>query len=406
MSETILFARQPIFDNRQNVYGYELLFRDADVDHARFIDGDLATRSVLLNAYAENNAPLLLNGKPGLLNVSRQMLTSLPDFANEFLIIELLESEHHASAVVDELKELRRHGFSVALDDFDIQHYSPELIEQADIVKLDVLMYSKTELAKVVDTLTQHSVRLLAEKVETYEMFQFCQSLGFDLYQGYFFCRPESVKGHVFDANRRAIFNLISELYKPEVDVSTITEIVKRDVALSYKLLKLVNSSFYRRAQEVESINHAIMMLGISRIRSWATLVSLGKLSNKPEELNTESLLRAYMCEYIGRTVNEETAAKAFSIGLLSCLDAWFDHPIAELVEVLPLTEEFRAALINNEGFGGKLLTVVTHYIHSDWDELTVERLSEIGVTQEQLLKAYEYSVERTDSIASLLIQD
>lgn len=406
MSETILFARQPIFDNRQNVYGYELLFRDGDVDHARFIDGDLATRSVLLNAYAENSAPKLLNGKPGLLNVSRKMLASLPSFANEFLIIELLEGEHHVAALVDELKEIRKHGFSVALDDFDIQHYSPELIEQCDIIKLDVFMYSKPELAKVVDTLSQHSVRLLAEKVETHEMFQFCQSLGFDLYQGYFFCRPESVKGHVFDANRRAIFDLVSELYKPEVDVPALTEIVKRDVVLSYKLLKLVNSSFYRRAQEVESINHAVMMLGISRIRSWATLVSLGKLNNKPDELNSESLLRAYMCEYLGRLTNEETASKVFSIGLLSCLDAWFDHPIANLVEVLPLTEEFRMALTKHEGPGGKLLLLVMQYIHSEWSELTAERLSEVGLSQENMLEAYEYAVERTDAIASLVVQD
>jgi EAL and modified HD-GYP domain-containing signal transduction protein len=406
LQEKVLFARQPIFDTRQNVFGYELLFRNGETDKAEFIDGDLATQSVLLNAYAENSAPQVLNGKPGFLNVGRSMIAALPNFARQFLIVEILEQEHTQQDIEDECHVLRDRGFQVALDDFEMVNYRPSFIENVDIVKLDVLTYSPEALAEAVDRLSQHSVRLLAEKVETHDMFKYCQSLGFDLFQGYFFCRPELIRGHVLDANRKSIFDLLRQLYQPEVDVGKLTEIVKRDVVLSFKLLKLVNSSFYRRAQQVDSISHAVMLLGITRIRSWATLVSLGKLNQKPDELQTESLVRAYMCEKLGEKMDDDVQQMSFSAGLLSCLDAWFDFPMAELMKVLPLSEELREAVVNKEGKTGYILSIVVSYMHSQWHDLDEERLIKLGLSLAELSTAYAYAIERTDQISTLMVEE
>lgn len=406
MQEKVLFARQPIFNSRQQVFGYELLFRNGETDKAEFFDGDLATRSVLLNAYTESSAPQVLNGKPGLLNVSRSMLATIPSFAQQFLIIEVLEQEHHSPELASELKVLRDTGFQVALDDFEMPNYSEALLDNTDIVKLDVLTYSPEALAQAVDKLSQHSVRLLAEKVESHDMFNYCQSLGFDLFQGYFFCRPEIIRGHVLDANRKSIFDLLAELYHADVDIDKLTDVVKRDVVLSYKLLKLVNSSFYRRAQQVDSIQHAVMMLGINRIRSWATLVSLGELNHKPDELQTESLLRAYMCEKLGEKLSAEHQQMSFSAGLLSCLDAWFDYPLAELMQVLPLSEGLREAVVNKTGPVGELLSAVVDYMHSQWQKLDETTLAELNITLEDLSAAYAHAIERTDQISTLMTDE
>ncbi len=406
LQEKVLFARQPIFDGRQQVYGYELLFRNGESDKAEFIDGDLATRSVLLHAYTESSAPQVLNGKPGFLNVGRTMMSAIPTFAREFLIVEVLEDEHHIGTLPAEIEQLRKRGFQVALDDFEMTNYRPELIDVVHIVKLDVLTYSEQDLAEAVDTLSQHSVRLLAEKVESHDMFKYCQSLGFDLFQGFFFCKPEVVRGHILDANRRAIFDLIRELYQPEVDIQRLTDIVKRDVVLSYKLLKLVNSSFYRRVQEVDSISHAVMILGINRIRSWATLVSLGKLNHKPDELQTESLMRAYMCENLSTKFSAEVQQMSFSAGLLSCLDAWFDYPLEQLMKVLPLSHELRDAVVLKAGETGQLLSVVVKYMHSQWDQIPANQLSELGLTLADLSDAYAYAIARTDQISELMIEE
>jgi len=406
LQEQVLFARQPIFDTKQKVFAYELLFRNGDTDRAEFIDGDLATKSVLLHAYTESSAPQVLNGKPGLLNVGKKMISAIPSFARQFLIVEILEHDHHCDGLIDQMIDLHKRGFQIALDDFEMVNYSPELIESADIIKLDVLAYTQRELAEVVDTLSQHPVKLLAEKVETHDMFNYCQSLGFDLYQGYFFCRPELVKGHVLDANRRAIFDLIRELYQPEVDVPALIEIVKRDVALSYKLLKLVNSSFYRRAQQVDSIGHAVMILGIVRIRSWATLVSLGSLNHKSDELQTESLMRAHMCEFLGKKFNNDKESMSFSAGLLSCLDAWFDYPLSELMAVLPLSSELNEAVVSKAGRIGELLSFVISYMHSQWHDIPETQLAELGFSLHDFSEAYAYAIAQTDEISTLMIEE
>lgn len=406
MVETVLFARQPIFDSRQNVYGYELLFRNGEVDKADFIDGDLATKSVLLNAYAESSAPVVLNGKPGFLNVSRTMMSAIPAFARQFLVVEVLEQAHADDVIVEDVKDLQSRGFQVVLDDFEMKHYRPDLIENVDIVKLDVLTYSQQELAEAVDELSQHSVKLLAEKVETHDIFNLCKSLGFDLFQGYFFCRPELVKGHVMDANRRAIFDLLRELYQPDVDIPKLAEIVKRDVVLSYKILKLVNSSFYRREKEIESIEQAVMVLGMGRIRSWVTLVSMGKLNQKPDELQKESLMRAHMCEKLGESADDSVKQICFSAGLLSCLDAWFDYPIPELMSGLPLSEDLSAAVMKKEGKTGEILQFVIDATHSNWDSVTEERLQKLNLSSDLVSEAYAFAVEQTDQISTLMMDE
>ena len=406
MLEQVLFARQPIFNRDQQVFAYELLFRNGAADKAEFIDGDLATRSVLLNAYTENSSPQVLNGKPGFLNVGSAMMSAIPSFAQQFLVVEILESEHNKPEIVAKIQDLRARGFKTALDDFDMKDYRPELIDSADIIKLDVLAYTKETLALAVQRLRQHPVQLLAEKVETQAMYQYTQSLGFDLYQGYFFCRPELVKGHILDANRRSIFDLLRELYQPEVDVPALSAIVKRDVVLSYKLLKLVNSSFYRRLQTVDSINHAVMILGVARIRSWATLVCLGKLGRKPDELQTESLMRGHMCEYLGEKFDAQTAAMSFSVGLLSCMDAWLDQPLGELMALLPLSPEFHEAVVHKQGQAGMLLSIVTLYMHSQWHKLPEAALQDFGLELLDLSNAYEYAIAQTDEISILMIEE
>lgn len=406
MQQDVLFARQPIFDRKQRVFGYELLFRNGETDRAQFLDGDLATRSVLLNAYAENSAPQLLNGKPGFLNVSRTMMSAVPAFARQFLVVEVLEQEHGHDQIVEAIENLKHRHFKIALDDFSMADYQPELIEAVDIVKLDVLQYDDAGLERAVGTLREHPVRLLAEKVETPDMFRRCEALGFDLFQGYFFCRPELIRGHILDANRRAIFDLLREMYQPEVNIDHVTEIVRRDVVLSYKLLKLVNSSFYRRVQQVDSITQAIMLLGIDRIRSWSTLVSLGKLNHKPDELQKESLMRAYMCEFLAGPDDIDAQLMSFSAGLLSCLDAWFDYPLMQLMETLPLSDTLRGAVVDKSGPIGRALKVSTKYMHSQWHDISAKELEELGLPMEKLCEAYAYAIERTDQISILLTEE
>lgn len=397
MSEEVLFARQPIFDRGLQVFGYELLFRQGDLARAVFEDGDLATRTVMLNAYTHSNIVQALNHKPGLVNVTKTMLSALPDFLCDNMIIEVLEDDHDDPDLDAVLSQLRERGFRLALDDFEIKDYRPALLECVDIVKIDVLATPRGDIQKVLDRLSPHQVKLVAEKVETYDDFQFCLDLGFDYFQGFFFCRPETVRGRRLEPARLNLLKLLAEIYHPEVTLDDIYRLVQQDTVLSYKLLQLVNSSFYRRAQTIESIHQAVTLLGIERIRGWATLINMDRFENKPRELQREALTRAFFCEQLGREVAPDQADVFFTIGLLSVLDALVDRPMGEVLNELPLNDRLKTALADGAGVGGRILQQAILYSQSQ--RLDEALLNDYSLNVAELGNFYRIAIENADQL-------
>jgi len=397
VSEEVLFARQPIFDRGLQVFGYELLFRQGDVTQAVFEDGDLATQSVMLNVYTHSNIAQALNQKPGLLNVTKTMLNALPDFLRQTLIIEVLEDYHGDDDLVPILSQLRERGFRMALDDFELKDYRPELIDQVDIVKVDVLATSREGIVELVRQLSSHSVKLVAEKVEDYDAYQFCLDQGFDYFQGYFFCRPEAVRGRRLQPLRVNLLKVLAQLYKPDVTVNDIYHLVQQDTVLSYKLLQLVNSSFYRRTQSVESIHQAVTLLGIDRIRGWATLINMDRFENKPKELQREALTRAFFCEQLGERLAADEKDRFFTVGLLSVLDALMDRPMPEVLSELPLKESLKSALSDRAGLPGRVLSLATDYAHGR--PLEHDFLRDYDLELVELSALYSGAIERADEL-------
>ncbi len=397
MHDVVLFARQPIFDSTQQVFAYELLFRQGTAVQADFSDGDLATRTVMLNAYTHTDTFKTLNNKPGLVNVTKTMLNALPDILRDTMYIEVLEDYHADDDLVPLLQGLKDRGFKLVLDDFEGRDYRPELIDLVDMVKIDVLATPPDAIQPLLDRLRQHDITLVAEKIEDHAMYQTCRDQGFDYFQGYFFCQPETIRGQQVDPDRMGMLMLLADLYRSDVDINTIYKHVQRDTVLSYKLLQLVNSAFYRRAQAIESLHQAVMMLGLDRIRSWVTLINMGQLSDKPGELQREALTRAFFCEHLATERPGLTAQAGFTVGLLSVLDAWLDRPMHQIVEQLPFTEEVRAALTRREGPLGAILGIVVDYSHSRWDALPRGLLD--SDEAKQLQDAYYQSVLRADEM-------
>ncbi|WP_108126277.1 EAL and HDOD domain-containing protein [Saccharospirillum mangrovi] len=397
MSEEVLFARQPIFDRGLQVFGYELLFRQGGLEQAVFEDGDLATRSVMLNAYTHSNIEQALNQKPGLLNVTKTMLNALPDFLRHTLIIEVLEDYHSDDDLIAILAHLRERGFRLALDDFEHKDYRPALIDIVDLVKIDVLATGRDDIQKLVNTLRSHAVKLVAEKVETYDDFQFCLELGFDYFQGYFFCQPEAVHGRRLQPGRINLLKLLADLYRPDISVNDIYRHVQQDTVLSYKLLQLVNSSFYRRGQHVDSIHQAVALLGIDRIRGWATLINMDRFDNKPRELQREALTRAFFCEQLGQRLAPDQSDCFFTVGLLSILDALMDQTMTEVVQELPLSADIKAALSESAGLPGRTLAFAIRYAQAK--PLDDALLRDFQLSAAELSAWYQASIERADGM-------
>ena len=241
---------------------------------------------------------------------------------------------------------------------------------------------------------------LLAEKVETQDDFKFCKSLGFDYFQGYFLSKPEVIKGRRAPANRLLILQLLGKLQNPEVDFNELEEIVSRDVALSYKLLRVINAAFYALPKKVDSLREALHLLGTSFIASWLRVIILAGIDDKPHELVLTAMVRAKMCQLLAKARGIQATETFFTVGLFSALDALLDSPIEEIVDSLPLSDDTTAALVAHEGELGEALRCVLAYERGHWDEVHCRHLDQACIT-DSYLQAIAWANQTDDQLVT-----
>jgi EAL and modified HD-GYP domain-containing signal transduction protein len=366
----VFVARQPIFDRQLNVAGYELLFRGGDATTALVVDSEGATASVVLNSFTEIGLEKLVGAKPAWVNVSREFVLSglastMPPSA---VGLEILEDELLDERFVHALIELKRQGYRLALDDFEYSVSAERLLSLVDVVKLDLIALGREGMVREVARLRPYGMTLLAEKVESHEEHAFCAELGCDLFQGFFFCRPELLHNRGIVANRAAMVQIVAALQDPTVQLGQLERMIGRDVGLSFRLLRYINSAFFGLRFEVSSIGQALALLGVQNLRRWATLTVLASIDGKPPELTVTALVRARFCEQAGEQLAGPRPGELFTLGLFSVIDALMDAPIEEVVAMIPFPTDMRDALIERKGEKGALLECVTALEAGDFD--------------------------------------
>lgn len=391
----ILLARQPIYDAELNVAAYELLHRAMDPHHSAVSDGDQASSRVLLDAFGTIGIAAITEGKPALINFTEQLITNpAPPIDPQHLIVEVLEDVPPTPAVIAGLKRLRELGFRIALDDFRHDVSLEPMIELADIIKLDVLAMDEVELRAEVRKLRNYPVRLLAEKIESWEVYNHCVDLGFSLFQGFFLSRPQLVHGRRATFNRLTLMSLMAKVADPEIDAGALAATVATDPLLGFGLIKLVNSPMYRRATPVDTLRDAITWLGTERVRGWCYLLMMANIEGKPRELTRIAMARARFCELLGGQGDRSTAARCFTVGILSTLDAFMDEPMETLLGGLELGEDIRAALLGQQGPLGPLLTAALGFETAQWDTIPWEALQAMGNDESDVEQAYLDSLQ------------
>jgi EAL and modified HD-GYP domain-containing signal transduction protein len=368
----IYIGRQPLFNSKIEVIGYELLYRSYYSDYARFTDEDQATMRVILNTFAEIGFDNLVGDKIAYINVTRNFLTGkypIP-FPAERVVLEVLENIPVDAQLIEALSRLKRSGYRIALDDVtSIERVLP-LLKFTNIAKIDLRLVNRQKLPDLVMAYKNRGVRVLAEKVETQEEFELCKSLGFDYFQGYFLCKPSTIRSRHLDSSRMVILRSIARLQDPKISFQDLEEVVTQDVSISYKLLKLVNSAYYSLSSPVKSISQAISYIGLDPLRGWMTLLLLSSIVDKPHELTTIALIRAKMCEQFARASGETIVDSYSLVGLFSVLDAYMDLPMYEVIYGLPLSTEITDALLYRSGSHGHVLDMVMAYERGDWDKV------------------------------------
>lgn len=381
--------------------GYELLYRNMDVNGANILDGDQATSQVILNSVVEMGLTRLVGKHRAFVNLTRNFILNhdmLPPTDGR-MVLEILEDVEVDDAVLEAVQSLRQRGYVVALDDFVYHPHLQPLVDVADIIKIDLMALDQEALQEHVSILKRDRVKLLAEKIETKEELNHCKELGFDYFQGYFLCRPSNVQGKRLPANRLTTLTLLSKLQDPSTSLDELETVIVKDVTLSYKLLRYINSAVFFGRRNISSIRQAIIYLGRNAIKGWATLIALTGLDDNPAELVITALVRAKMCERLAAALTEPDRDAAFTVGLFSALDALMDMPLPDLLGALPLSEDVNAALLTREGALGNLLTVVLHYERGEFDQIKCHLLSKEDLT-DIYLHATEWADETVRTLA------
>lgn len=368
----IFVGRQPILGPNLKTIGYELLYRNCEVDSANFSDDGIATAQVLLNAYLDIGLEHVVGSHLAFLNIPKQFLLenhceALP---KNRVVLEILENVEPSPHVLDALASLSQQGYTIALDDFVFHDRFRPFLELADIVKIDVLGKSPEQLQQEVRQLRNYRVRLLAEKVESREVFETCKQIGFFYFQGFFFYRPDIVRGRHIPGNRAALLELLGNIQNPHISFERLVEFIRNDLSLSYKVLRYVNSASLGLPRRMECIEQAACMVGIDRIRTWATLIIMATEKDQPMELLVIALVRAKMCEKLGHSLSAHSPEKHFTMGLLSVLDALYEASMEDIVKNLPLPDDILDALTSGTGPMGTVLNCVKAYEQGEWLEL------------------------------------
>ncbi len=397
MSATSYVGRQPIFDLRMEPVAYELLFRSAPAGEATgaFPEGHQATARVLVDGIFDIGLERLIEGKPTFVNMTREYLCrELPmPFGPQHFILEVLENIELDDELLAALKSLREEGYRLAMD--DISHWRPRLddfLPLMEFIKVDVLACPSDALPELVKRLRAYPVTLVAEKVETWEMFEVCKDLDFGLFQGFFLERPRVIEGGKIPSNRFALIQTLAKLQDPDAEFDLIEQIIVTDPGLSLKLLRLANSAMYGLRKQVDSIHQVIVFLGMDTIKDWVSLILLSSYTDKPRVLTTTALMRARHCQLLaGRAGHPGQARLAFTAGLFSVLDALLDRPLEEILDSLPITAELRAALLRRDGVVGSFLAAVVALENWDWSAVEASGLNTFSL-QESWIEALDWT--------------
>jgi len=395
-------ARQPILDIDQKVVAYELLFRDGKSNTFPNIDPNQATSNILTNNHLTLGLEQVTGDLPAYINFHAEALIShFPSFLDpKNVVLEILEDVPVTDELLSACKELHAKGYKLALDDFDFDEKWHAFYPFVDIIKIDVLQFSILEISKLVRSLAGLDVVLLAEKVETLQQFEKLKMLGFTLFQGYFFAKPEMLKQRKITTAKQNILELISQSSQVDLDINKISAVFAVDPGLTYKLLRFINSPTYGSSQEITSLKHALAYIGQVELKKFIALLALSDLSSdKNPELMRLSLARAKFCEQVALCRFEsENPPKAFLTGILSLIDGILDHELEYVLDVLPVHAEIKSALRNEQCDLANYLLLVKNIESGLWQES--ETIAEkIELDSEVCFQAYKDSLSWADEM-------
>lgn len=386
--QSLAIARQPVYNDQMGVFGYELLFRPA-VKGGKIGSSAEATAHVLTSVMLSAGLDEIVYNRKAIINITRAFIDVLPQvpLPPEQLMLDVPDNIRVDDRLLKGLKGLKDRGYELSIGGFGSLR-EPGLLAVADNFRVDVKKLDVEQLDRLTKFLRRHkNLSLRALKIETLEEYDLYRTRGYDLFQGYFLGSPRTHKVRDLSVNRLAIMDLLATVHNLEIPIETLEEKIVRDVSLSFKLMKLVNSPFFGVASEVDSVKRAIVLLGRDEIRKMVSLLALSGSDDQPRAMVEIALMRAKTCELLGQRLGAP-GDSFFTVGMFSALDVLMEQPIRKIVAKLPLSEEIRHAILQREGVMGEALTCAMAMERAQWSDIHFSELDErdlFGVSVEAL---------------------
>ncbi len=396
-------ARQPIFDSKENIYGYELLFRSGLENFFSCENPDHATSSVIVDSFLLFGIETLTAGRYAFLNftddlILKKFATLLP---NHQVIIEILETVDPTPEMISACKELKSRGYQLALDDFEYRPDLDPLVKIADLIKIDIQKTPLEEWKEQAKKFDGQNIPFLAEKVETREQFRMAQELGFKYFQGFFFGQPETFSTREIHGFKLNYIHLMKEISEEHPNFDRIEEIVKREPMICYKLFRYLNSPIFAFSREIQSIHHALILLGLNEVRKWISVVSLAAIgADKPSALMTSLIVRAKYCEMLASLMGKkELELDLFLMGLLSMIDTVLESPLNKILEQVSTSNAVKSALLQGDGPLKPVFDLLLATEQGNWSQIS-QNASLLAIPEDELATAYLGAIEWGNEIA------
>ena len=393
----VFVARQPIFNRGEQSVAYELLYRKSEINSYTHIDGDEATADVIINGFFNIGVEELSEGKKCFINFTENLLNlKLPTyFEPESIVVEILEDIPINKELVSICQELKELGYTIALDDFAIQEsyeLLPELLKYIDIIKIDFLQTSLYDRRRMITRYKSHQVSFLAEKVETREEFELALKDGFDLFQGYFFSKPDVLSAQDVPAYFQTHYQISEELSRSEPNINDIASKIEQDVALSYKLLRLINTAAFFTRNKINSIKHALVFIGLKEFKKWIYVLTIKQIDHEKntgqEEVIKLSLIRAHLCEQLSQKIGKNDSSPYLLAGMFSLIDNLLHCSIDDALQKLPLSDEIKDAINGKDNEIGKVLNWTIQIEKCNWN------LSDLPLTANEISECYRNAIQ------------
>jgi c-di-GMP phosphodiesterase len=366
----ILIARHPVFDKDLDIVGFDIIVKEYSAIFNIIVSDQYNISHMIPSSLLGFDTKKLSNHYLSFFPITPQLINdNLADFIDPKNTALEINKTFNNDKCNEQLQYCSKIGFTIVYDGFDIIEKDNRLFKIIDIFKIDYKRSELNEITAIVKYLSKNRKKTLVKNINSLDEFDICRKIGIDYFQGSFIWKPHKKLTQKMFSSRIVILRFLSRLNDPKTEFEEIAELIKSDATLSYKLLRLINSAYYAMPKKIESIQQALIFIGMKKIKNWASLLLLSSVTDTPSYLIYTALERAKMCELLSNEYDSSKKDIAFLIGLFSVLDSIFDMPLKDVLSTLSLSEEIENALLFYDGKMGEILMSVISYQKGEWIE-------------------------------------